>query len=79
MEIVGCLNFIGDWITFDRSIEDAVGCCGCVGAMRQICAAGMLQAGRPAQSNVLSFDLYNKIKTKQKNTTLIKLFNKENN
>jgi len=57
-ELVGCHDFVCDVIVFDSAIGDAVGCLGCVGAVRQIGAAGALQAGGPAQSEVLPSDLY---------------------
>lgn len=58
---------LGDEICSDCPIDYAIGCLGFVGAMRQISTAGAMQAGRPAQSKVVFFDLCNKIRKENKN------------
>lgn len=60
IEPVGDVRFVGDDVCLDPSVGDAVVRLGLIGALRQIRAAGALQAGGPAQSQVLSSDLYNK-------------------
>lgn len=47
--MVGQQSCAGDHIIFDRSISNSIDSAWAVGAMRQIGAAGALQAGRPAQ------------------------------
>lgn len=71
-ETVACQCINAEQIIFDISIADAIACCVLVCIIRQIRAAGALQAGRPAQSEVLSFDLYNKIRKQTPLSSLIK-------
>lgn len=55
--MVGQQCCAGDHIIFDRSINNSIDSAWAVGAMRQIGAAGALQAGRPAQGEVPSTKL----------------------
>lgn len=55
--MVGQQCCAGDHIIFDHSINNSVDSAWAVGAMRQIGAAGALQAGRPAQGEVPSTKL----------------------
>lgn len=61
--MVGQQCCAGDHIIFDRSINNSIDSAWAVGAMRQIGAAGALQAGRPAQGEGPSTKL-NKEQTK---------------
>lgn len=58
--MVGQQCCMGDQIIFDHSINNAIGSIWSIGAVRQIGAAGALQAGGPAQSEVVSTKLQRK-------------------
>lgn len=59
-KMVGQQCCTGDQIIFDHSITNAIGSTWSIGAMWQVGAAGALQAGRPAQGEVLSTKLQQK-------------------